>query len=119
MFRNIRRYIEPEDFTDSLCRRVAELLEEQLFNGHLNPASLFQHFTEEEEQKQVSAMLQDTLKALSSREEEEKALQETILRVKQNSIAWQTAHVDPNDTEMLKKIVQKRREIEKLHISLD
>lgn len=119
MFRNVRKYVEPEEFTDPLCRRVAKLLEEQQAGGRLNPAALFQHFTEEEEQRQVSAMLQDTIQALSGREEEEKALQETILRVKQNHIAWLTAHMDPDDTEMPRKIVQKRREIEKLHISLD
>ncbi len=119
LFRNIRKFVEPDEFTDPLCRRVAELLEEQYEKGRLNPAALFQYFAEEEEQKQVSAMLQDTIPALSGREEEEKALQETILRVKQNSIAWQTAHMDPGDMETLQKIVQKRREIEKLHISLD
>lgn len=119
LFEVICRYIKPEEFTDPLCRRVAELLEEQHAKGYLNPASLFQYFTEEEEQQNVSAMLQDAIPALSTKEEEEKALQETILRVKQNSIAWQTAHMDPNDMEMLQKIVQKRREIEKLHISLD
>lgn len=119
MLKNVRRYVEAEEFTDPLCRRVAELLWRQQEEGRLNPAALFQYFTDEEEQKQVSAMLQDTIPALSGKEEEEKALQETILRVKQNSIAWQTAHMDPDDVEMLRKIVQKRREIEKLHISLD
>ncbi len=118
MFRNIRKYVKPEEFTDPLCRRVAELLTEQWASGKLNPASLFQHFTEEEEQKKVSAMLQGSIPVLSPKEEE-KALQETILRVKQSSIAWQTEHMDPNDVETMQKIIQKRREIEKLHISLD
>lgn len=119
LFENIMRYVEPEEFTDPLCRKAAELLLEQWKNGRLNPASLFQYFTDEEEQKKAAAMFNDTIPTLSSREEEEKALQETILRVKQNSIAWQTEHMDPGDMEMLRKIVQKRREIEKLHISLD
>lgn len=119
LFQNIMRYVEPEEFTDPLCRKAAELLLEQWKNGRLNPASLFQYFTDEEEQQKVAAMFNDTIPTLSSREEEEKALQETILRVKQNSIAWQTEHMDPGDMEMLQKIVQKRREIEKLHISLD
>ncbi len=118
MFRNVRKYVEPEEFTDPLCQKTAELLTEQWASGKLNPASLFQYFTEEEEQQKVSAMLQDTIPALSKKEEE-KALQETILRVKQDSIAWQTEHMDPNNMEMLQKIIQKRREIEKLHISLD
>ncbi len=64
-------------------------------------------------------MFNDSIPALKSREEEEKALQETILRVKQNSIAWQTEHMDPGDMNALQEIVRKRREIEKLHISLD
>lgn len=119
LFRNIARYVDPEEFTDPLCRRVAELLKEQVESGRLNPASLFQYFTDEEEQQKVAAMFDDTIPSLNSREEEEKALQETILRVKQNSIAWQMEHMDAQDMESLQKIVQKRREIEKLHISLD
>ncbi len=118
LFANIIRYVEPEEFTDPICRKTAELLMEQWKGGRLNPASLFQYFTDGEEQKKVSAMFSDTIPTLSGREEE-KALQETILRVKQNSIAWQTEHMEPGDMERLQKIVQKRREIEKLHISLD
>lgn len=118
-FLAVRRYVEPEEFTDPLCRKVAELLEEQQKKGHLNPAALFQYFTEEEDQQNLSAMLHGTPLALSGKEEEKKALQETILRVKQSSIAYQMTHMDPNNVEMLQKIIQKRREIEKLHISLD
>lgn len=54
-------------------------------------------FTEDEEQQKVAAMCSDTIPKLSGKEAEEKALQETILRVKQNSIAWQTEHMDPGD----------------------
>ncbi len=118
-FRSICKYIEPEEFTDPLCRRVAELLREQWASGRLNPASLFQYFTEEEEQKKVAAMLYDTIPKLSGEEEEKKALQETIRRVKLYSIAWQAEHMDQNDLKKLQEILQRRREIEKLHISLD
>ena len=52
-------------------------------------------------------MFNDSIPALKSREEEEKALQETILRVKQNSIAWQTEHMDPGDMNALQEIVRK------------
>ena len=111
--------MEPEEFTDPLCRKVAELLTEQLKEGRLNPPSLFQYFTEEEEQQKVAAMCNDTIPDLSGREAEEKALQETIRRVKQNSIAWQTEHLDPGDMDALQKLIRRRRDIEKLHISLD
>ena len=119
LYRNITRYVKPEDFTDELCRKAATLLGTQMEQGHLNPAALFQYFEEGEEQERAAAMFNDSIPALKSREEEEKALQETILRVKQNSIAWQTEHMDPGDMNALQEIVRKRREIEKLHISLD
>lgn len=118
LLRNIMKYVELEDFTDPLCKRVAELLYEQQKTGVFSPASLFQYFTEEESQKKVAEMFHDTIPSLKSKEEQ-KALQETILRVKQNSIAWQMEHMNPQDMESLQKIVKKRREIEKLHISLD
>ena len=119
LYRNITRYVKPEDFTDELCQKAATLLGTQMEQGHLNPAALFQYFEEGEEQERAAAMFNDSIPALKSREEEEKALQETILRVKQNSIAWQTEHMDPGDMNALQEIVRKRREIEKLHISLD
>ena len=119
LYRNITRYVKPEDFTDELCQKAATLLGTQMEQGHLNPAALFQYFEEGEEQERAAAMFNDSIPALKSREEEEKALQETILRVKQNSIAWQTEHMDLGDMNALQEIVRKRREIEKLHISLD
>ncbi|MCD8198134.1 MAG: DNA primase [Lachnospiraceae bacterium] len=118
-FRSISRYVEPEDFTDPLCRKAVELLKEQTEAGMFQPASLYQYFTEEEDQKKLSAALGAQLPSLGGRTEEEKALQETILRVKQQSIAWQTENMEPGDMDTLMKIVRKRREIEKLHISLD
>ncbi|MDO4261075.1 MAG: DNA primase [Eubacteriales bacterium] len=119
LYRSIARYVSPEEFTDELCRKAAVLLAGQMETGRLNPAALFRQFEEGEEQQRAAAMFNDTIPTLRSREEEEKALQETILRVKQNSIAWQTEHMDPGDMDALRAIVQKRREIEKLHISLD
>ncbi len=119
LYRNIVRYVEPEDFTDPFCRRVAELLAVQAEKGKLNPAALFQQFTEEEDQQKLAELLEQSIPTLSGREGEEKALQETILRVKQNSISWQTEHMDPGDMDKLREIVQKRRDMEKLHISLD
>ena len=55
IFRSIAKYVEPEEFTDPLCRKVAELLTEQLKEGRLNPPSLFQYFTEEEEQQKMGS----------------------------------------------------------------
>ena len=51
LYRNITRYVKPEDFTDELCQKAATLLGTQMEQGHLNPAALFQYFEEGEEQE--------------------------------------------------------------------
>ena len=65
IFRQIEPYITPSDFSGDLYRTVAELLYEQYEAGSVNPAKIMNHFTEEEEQQKVSAMLYDTIPKLS------------------------------------------------------
>ena len=52
-------------------------------------------------------------------EETEKALQEKIKRVKQDSLAWETKGLDSADMAGLQRLLAKKRELERLHISLD
>ena len=44
----------------------------------------------------------------------EKALKETILRVKQNSIREHSKHLDPTDMAGLQKIIADKKQLEKL-----
>ncbi len=115
----VRRYISPEDFTDSLCRSVAEQLYEQQSQGIHNPAAIITRFQDPEEQRQVAAVFNATLKKIETPAETEKALQETIRRVKQQSLARMTEELDPMDMVGLQKVVARKRELERLHISLD
>ena len=115
----VRRYIEPEDFTDPMCHQVAEQLYEQYSQGIRNPAAIITRFEDPEEQRQVAAMFNASLKKVETPAETEKALQETIRRVKQQSLARATEQLDPMDMAGLQKLVAKKRELERLHISLD
>lgn len=115
----VRRYIEPADFTDPLCYQVAEQLYEQQRQGIHNPAAIISRFENPEEQRQVAAVFNATLKQVETPAETEKALQETIRRVKQQSLARATEQLDPMDMAGLQRMVAKKRELERLHISLD
>ena len=58
---------------------------------------------------------------LPSQEEMEKALKETIIRVKQNSMKYRSEHLPPTDMAGLMKLVEDKKhleELEKLHISI-
>ena len=52
----------------------------------------------------------------------EKAIKETIIRIKTNSINMRSKNLDPTDMAGLMKIVEDKRsleKLEKLHISID
>ena len=122
MYDKISRFISPGDFTESMYRTVAELLYEQRKNGELNPAAILDHFTAEEEHREAAALFHTRIKELKTKEEQEQALKETILRVKAYSIDHQTMHLDPTDMAGLQHLMEEKRKLEdlrKLHISID
>ena len=52
----------------------------------------------------------------------EKALKETIIRVKQNSLNYKEAHADPTDMIAMMRFIEERKglqQLEKLHISIN
>ena len=118
-FRAIRRYISPEDFTVPLYREIAGALWEQQERGQLNPAGILSRFENAEEQREAAAVFNAVLKKVETREEMEKALQESVFKVKQDSLNRRAHALAPSDMEGLQKLIGDRRALEKLHISLD
>lgn len=122
IFGTVKKYISPEDFTEKLYQTVAELLYEQYEVGELNPAKILNHFTAEEEHREAASLFHTKIKELSTKEEQEQALKETILRVKTNSIDYRTMHLEPTDMAGLQRLMDEKRkldDIKKLHISIE
>ena len=122
IFGQIRKYITPNDFTKELYRTVAELLYEQYEAGILNPAKVMNHFTDEEEHREVASLFHTRIEKLSTREEQEKALKETLIRVKSHSIDYRTHQLDPTDISGLQGLMEAKRalqDLQSLHISID
>ena len=122
IFGQIRKYITPNDFTKELYRTVAELLYEQYEAGILNPAKVMNHFTDEEEHREVASLFHTRIEKLSTREEQEKALKETLIRVKSHSIDYRTQQLDPTDISGLQGLMEAKRalqDLQSLHNSID
>ena len=52
----------------------------------------------------------------------EKAIKETVIRVKQNSNKYRLEHLDPTDMEGMMRVINDKRaleQLEKLHISVE
>ena len=122
LFGMIRKYIMPEDFTTKLYRTVALLLYEQYEKGEVNPAKIMNHFTDEEEHREVAALFHTKIRELTTKSEQEKALKETIIRVKENSIETATRNLEPTDIVGLQRLMESKRavqDLQKLHISIN
>ncbi len=122
LFEIIEKYITPEDFTEGLYHTVASMLYEQYRQGAVNPARIISNFTEEEEQKEVAALFNARIYPVENQAEREKALTETIVRVKKNSLEYRAAHLDPTDIAGLQQIINDQKKLDQmqnLHISID
>ncbi len=122
LFPVVQRYIEEDDFTEELFREAAVMLFEQLRQGEVMPASIVSHFASEEKQKEIAALFNARIHPVESRQDKEKALKETILRVKKNSIDNRSRNLDPTDMAELQRLIADRKQLEaleKLHISIE
>ena len=120
IFNQIRRYITPDDFTGELYKKVAALLYEQYEEKDVNPARIMNHFTDEEEHREVASLFHTKIRELTTISEQEKALKETIIRVKGHSIDTAAKNLAPTDIAGLQRLMEAKRELqdlEKLHIS--
>lgn len=123
LFRTIDGYITPEDFTEELFHKVAMVLFEQFKEqGSVNPAQIISLFENEEEQREVAELFNATIHEVESQSDMEKAVKETMIRIKQNSINFKSSNLAPTDLQGLMKVVEAKRsleQLEKLHISIN
>ena len=122
LFQKIKKYITPADFTEEIYHRVAELLFAQYEeSGTVNPAKIVSMFENEEEQSEIAGLFNATIPAAMTKEDRDKALKETIVRIKENSINHRSKELGPTDMEGLMKLVQDKKaleELERMHISM-
>lgn len=122
IFAQIKKYIGPEDFTEELYRTVAGFLYEQYDTNSVNPAQIMNHFTDEEEHRKVAELFHTKIQKLSTVQEQEKALKETVIKVKEYSIETAAKHLEPTDMMGLQKLMEAKRalqDLQKLHISIN
>ena len=123
LFGAIKGLITVEDFTEELYHRVAtELFAQYEADGSVNPAQIISRFPEADEQKEIAGLFNARIHEIENKNDREKALKETIIRIKQNSIDYRTRNNNPTNLAAMMKIVEDKRaleKLEKLHISID
>lgn len=118
LFEEISKWVSVSDFTNELYRTVVEMLYQQKAQGKIKPAEIMSHFADSERQGEVASLFHTELKQIEKKEELEKALAETIIKVKEHSYNVQIDEMDKNDMVAWQKILQEKSKLQKLHISL-
>ena len=115
LFLKIKKYITAEDFTEDIYHRVATILFAQFEEtGTVNPARIVSMFPSEEEQREIAALFNATIPATLTEEDREKALKETIIRIKENSMNYRSRNLAPTDLQGLMKLVEDKRALDEL-----
>ena len=87
IYPKIQNFVGPEDFEDGVYKKVAEVVFENCqAKQPVDTAKVVDMFMEEEERKTVAALFNTTVGELTDNADLSKALKETLLRIKKNSL---------------------------------
>ncbi|WP_130836577.1 DNA primase [Lachnoclostridium sp. Marseille-P6806] len=111
VFAQVSRYIRPEDFAEGIPRTVAERFYADPKPGSI--AAIISVFPEESEQNRAATLFNSRFELPEGRENQEKALHDVVLSVKQSSGRRRAAELagDPN---ALQEIIRSKKELEEL-----
>ena len=110
-------YINEDDFVEPLYHHVAALVYGLLrLTGQVMPARILNQFEDVEEQKTAASLFNTRLKTDDDPAVREKALNETVKRIKKNSLELKSRSV--RDIADLQKIIKEKAQLQKLYISL-
>ena len=117
LYDKIKDYIDEDDFEDPLYHKAATLVFEELkVTGQVTPARILNQFEDVEEQKTAASLFNTKLKTDDDPAIREKALNETVKRIKKNSLELKSRSV--REMSDLQKIIQEKAKLQKLYISL-
>lgn len=115
LFDKIKGVLGPEDFTEGICGKVAELVFEQYEKENkVIPARIINYFESKEEQSEAADLFSAGIRGEMNDAGWQKAVSDTILRIKENSLDEQSKKaIEANDTAMLQTIIAKKQELKK------
>ncbi|QFJ53510.1 DNA primase [Pseudobutyrivibrio xylanivorans] len=117
IYTKIRPYVDPADFEDGVYRTVAyEVFKYCDENTPVDTARIVDLFMDDEDRKTVAALFNTTVGELTDNSDLSKALKETLLRIKKNSL--ELAQKNGADFKSLVEGKKTLQRLERLDISL-
>ena len=110
IYPKIKDYVAPDDFEEGVYKKVADEVFASLSeNKPVDTARIVDMFMEDDERKTVAALFNTTVGELTDNTDLSKALKETLLRIKKNSLEL----AQKNGTN-LKALVEGKKQLQRL-----
>ena len=109
----LKEYVTPEDFSDPVYQKCAQMLYEQLESGQLSEAAIIDSFEDAQAQSQVAGFFHARLES-EDPQEVRRAMRETIAKVAGASMNRGAAQAQPQSLEEIQQIIEKKKQLEKL-----
>ena len=117
IYPKIKDYVTPQDFEEGVYKKVAvEVFDSLSQDKTVDTARIVDMFMEEEERKTVAAIFNTTVGELTDNTDLSKALKETLLRIKKNSL--ELAQKNGADLKSLVDGKKQLQRLERLDISI-
>ena len=117
IYNKIKEYIQPKDFTDDVYRKVAQVMFDQIENGNFNPATILNNFNGDEYHSEVAKILNtDILKENADNRDRERAINEIVKTIKDNSLKQMMNSPDMN---VMNNYITELKLLNNMHISLN
>ena len=117
IYPKIKDYVSPQDFEEGVYKKVAvEVFDSLSQDKTVDTARIVDMFMEEEERKTVAAIFNTTVGELTDNTDLSKALKETLLRIKKNSL--EIAQKNGADLKSLVEGKKQLQRLERLDISI-
>jgi DNA primase len=115
LFDKVAEIIGPEDFTEGIYHEVAvQVFDQYEKEKTVNPAKIINCFQSKEEQSEAAALFSAGIRGEMDDAGWQKALSDTIMRIKENSLDMKSQKaIEANDTELLMRIIAEKTQLKK------
>ena len=115
LFNKLKTLLKPEDFADGIYTDVAKLVFEEYDKANeVIPAKIISCFQNIEEQSEAASLFNAELLGEIKEADRQKALFDTIYRLKEESLNRQSLKaIEENDTQLLQNIIRDKADLKK------
>jgi DNA primase len=114
VFSSVKKWISPGDFADDMYRSIADEMWKGLDEGTFDPAKVMNHFTDEEEQREVAELFNTNLVKVETKDEREKALRDILYDIKKSGYEKTLSNMASDAPERWNFTLEGKRTLEEL-----